>query len=36
MVLMKKKSDADLFIKFVAFITTAMGKTVKILRMDGG
>jgi hypothetical protein len=37
MALMKKKSDAaDFFIKFVAFVKTATGKTVKILRTDGG
>lgn len=36
-VLMKKKSDvADYFIKFAAFVNTATGKTVKILRTDGG
>ena len=35
--LMKKKSDtADIFIKFVTFLKTTTGKTVKILRTDGG
>ena len=37
MALMKKKSDtADIFIKFVAFLETTTGETVKMLRTDGG
>ena len=35
--LMKKKSEAaNFFIKFAAFLKTAIGKSVKILRTDGG
>ena len=35
--LMKKKSEAaNFFIKFAAFLKTATGKSVKILRTDGG
>ncbi len=37
MALMKEKSEvADLFIKFVAFVKTTTGKTIRILRTDGG